>query len=290
MSYLKKYEYVIAVAKTKSISQAAENLGISQPTFSKYLKKIESEIGMELFDRSTIPLKLTKAGEVFVEKGKIFIDLDRQLFKELNEIESGRNSVIRIGISPSRSPYMMPDIISRYREINPCGRIIIEERTTKELNRRLIEGDLDLLISLLDSETQNFERIELFDEKIVLAVSKSIANDMNDASDVLRNSTLINVGKGQTMWRTMRDLADRMGFSEPQIECQSIESALALVKKGIGAMIVPSYIVTKENEGIKFLPIKGEEHYQRKVCIFYRKEQFLTQAEKDFIGCITKNN
>ena len=73
MSYLKKYEYVIAVASYGGISGAAEKLGISQPTFSKYLKKIEGELGVELFDRSSLPIKLTRAGEYFVEAGKRFM-------------------------------------------------------------------------------------------------------------------------------------------------------------------------------------------------------------------------
>ncbi len=286
MSYLKQYEYVISVAKFKSISQAAESLGISQPTFSKYLKKIESSLGVELFDRSTVPLKLTRAGEHYVEAGKRFIDLDRQLKKELEEIKSDRGSVIRVGISPSRSPYMMPVIISRFMEKRPSGRVIIEERTTKELSKRLTEGELDIVISLLDEETQKFERIELFNESIMLAVSKSVSKESDTARDVFAKHTLINVGKGQVMWQIMRDITEEMGIPEAQIECQSIESALALVKKGIGAMLVPSYIVSENNQSIRFLPLLTEEEKERKVCIFYRKEQFLTQAEKDFIDCV----
>ena len=60
MSYLKKYEYLIAVKDNGGISGAAEKLGISQPTFSKYVKKIESELGIELIDRSTLPVRLTR--------------------------------------------------------------------------------------------------------------------------------------------------------------------------------------------------------------------------------------
>lgn len=286
MSYLKKYEYVIALAKLRSVSQAAESLGVSQPTFSKYLKKIESELGIELFDRSTIPLSLTKAGQVFLERGKQLIDIDKQIQKEIEEIKTGHNLVIRVGISPSRSPYMMPDIVKSYREKFPHSRIEIEERTTKELNKHLAEGNLDLVISLLDEETQNFNRIELFDESIMLAVAKGASDEYANAREVLKNTTLISVGKGQAMWKIMKDVAQELDLGEPQIECQSIESALSLVKNGIGAMIVPSYIATKENENVRFLPITTKVYYRRKVCVFYRKEQFLSQAEKIFIDCV----
>lgn len=295
MSYLKKYEYVIAVSDYGGITQAAESLNISQPTFSKYIKKVEEELGIELFDRSTLPIKLTKAGECYVKAGRRFIDLDRQLTKQLNEIKTNVNSVIRIGISPSRSPYMMPDIVSLYKKKNPNGRVIIEERTTSELNKRLSLGELDLVISILDAETKEFERIELFNESIMLAVPKNQCLDNSSAKEILMSSTVINIGKGQAMWQILNEIIDNMGMCQPEIECQSIESALALVKKGIGVMIVPSYIAreskNQENSDICFLHLKDIKcNYNRKICLFYRKEQFLTQSEKSFIECVKEIN
>lgn len=287
MSYLKKYEYVIALAESKSISQAAERLGISQPTFSKYLKKIEVELGVELFDRSTVPLRLTRAGENFVLAGKKFIDLDRQLSKQIEEYKSEEGAQIRVGISPSRSTYMMPDILRRYLELRPGARVHIEERTTKELNKHLTEGELDIVISLLDSETEGFERIELFDERLLLAVPVSV--DCDSVEQILASSTLISVGKGQFMWHAIESVMENLGVRSPQIECQSIVSALALVKKGVGVMIAPSYCADKSDESVKFLPLEINKSIKRRVCVFYRREQFLTQSERDFINCIIKS-
>lgn len=300
MSYLKKYEYIIAVCDHGGITQASEHLNISQSTFSKYLKKIELELGIELFDRSTLPIKLTKAGECYVNAGRRFIDLDNQLTKQLNEIKTNVNSVIKIGISPSRSPYMLPDIIALYKEKNPNGRVVIEERTTAELNKRLTLGDLDLIISILDNETENFDKVELFDESIVLAVPKRKCKNNTSAKEILMSSTVINVGKGQVMWQMLNEIVDDIGICKPEIECQSIESALSLVKKGIGVMIVPSYISreykNRQNSEVEFLPLtdisqsNSVSSYKRKVCLFYRKEQFLSQSEKIFIDCVKEIN
>ena len=183
---------------------------------------------------------------------------------------------------------MMPSIIELYREVNPSTRIVIEERTTSELNRKLASGELDIIISILDSETEAFERIELFDESIMLAISKSKINSNASAEEILSSFPLINVGKGQAMWQTFNEILDELSISAPNIECQSIESALALVKKGIGAMIVPSYISRAHNDTVCFLRFsKGAaSYYRRRVCMFYRKEQFLTKTDKDFISCV----
>ena len=296
MSYLKKYEYVIAIARKGGISQAADSLHIAQPTLSKYVKKIEEEIGVELFDRSTIPLRLTEAGECFVEAGRHLIDMERQLQKQLQEIKMNKSSTIRLGISPSRAPYLMPSIINTYRKINPGAKIVIKERNTTELNKMLSRGDLDLIISLLDEESQSFERIELFDEDLMIALPQSLYQKEQTAFDILMSNTLITVGKGLTLWQTMNEILETLGACEPEIECQSIESALSLVKKGIGATIVPSYVsqygTGEQNENIRFLRLpvdkypKWENAYRRKVCLFYRREQFLTQAERQFITCV----
>ena len=291
MSYLKKYEYVIAVDKYGGISVAAEKLGISQPTFSKYLKKIESELGVELFDRSTLPIKLTSAGECFVSAGKKLIDVDRQLRKQLDEIKSQDGAVVRVGISPSRSPYTMPSVIELYRRKNGKARVVIEERTTAELCKRLNEGELDLVVSILDKNTESFDRIELFEESVLLAVPASLAENSISAEELLATSTIISVGKGQVMWQTLNSIIEDMNLPCAKIECQSIESALSMVRRGLGVTLVPSYISREQDGKIRFLPLKqsAAEKNKRKICIFYRKEQFLTRAEKEFIDCLVES-
>lgn len=286
MSYLKKFEYVIAICEHGGISQAAEHLGISQPTFSKYLKKLESELGLELFDRSALPLKLTNAGKCFVEAGRRFLDLDRQLSKQLSEIKSESEAVVRVGVSPSRSPYVMPDIVEAFKRVCPEARVVIEERTTSELNRRLTEGELDLIISIYDEGTAGFEHKELSREEILLAVRAEDSAAKDNYEDVLRSHPGISVGRGQAMWQVMRGISDELALPKPEIECQSIESALSLVKRGLGAMVVPSYIAKAHSE-IRFLPIdaKAAKAAERRVCLFWRHEQFLTDAEKKFIEC-----
>ena len=87
-----------------------------------------------------------------------------------------------------------------------------------------------------------------------------------------------------------------LNVGSPEIECQSIESALALVKRGLGATIVPSYVEKygseDQNKNIRFMSLPTNDIkslydlYKRTVCLFYRKEQFLTQSEKNFISCV----
>lgn len=85
-----KMDYIKVIAETRSISNAAQRLGISQPALSAYLKKLESNLGVMLFDRSEIPLKLTEEGKAYIK----FIDgvsvLRGEFEKEIKKIKNGR--------------------------------------------------------------------------------------------------------------------------------------------------------------------------------------------------------
>ena len=285
---------MITIANTGSISRAADEMQIAQPTLSKYIHKLEKNIGIELFDRSTIPIRLTTAGEFYVTAGKKMIDDDRQLQKQLQEVKYNQNLEIKIGISPSRAPYLMPSLLSQYQATGNSGKVIIQEATVAELKERLITGDLDLIISLADEGTASFEFVDLFDETILLAVPRVLDNHSTPEEKIL---TLphISIGRGQYMWNVMETVLHALGGKEPAIECQSIESAMALVKQGIGAMLVPSYIrdygSDEQNKNVHFYQLPLDQYpflkstTKRKVSLFYRREQFLTQAEKSFIKC-----
>lgn len=295
MSQLKSYEYVIAIAEHGGISQAAEALHIAQPALSRYLKKLETELETDLFDRSVIPIRLTEAGRYYVEMGMQMLVLERQLQKQLREIRADKNTVIRIGISPTRSPYLMPRLVETYQKQNPESRVIIKEHNSADLHRLLAQGELDLMISWLDEDTQMFSHVELFEEEIFLAVPRAWDCQSDDVAEILRRRQLINIGHGQALWHITREITEQIGASPPTIECQSIEAALAFVKRGLGATLVPSYIVhfgsEEQNRALRFLPLSTSQYprwttaYQRRICLFYRKEQRLTQAERAFIAC-----
>jgi DNA-binding transcriptional LysR family regulator len=286
---------VIAIANAGSFSRAADELQVAQPTLSKYIQKLEKSIGIELFDRSTIPIRLTAAGELYVAAGKGLIDHDRQLRKQLQEVSYRHSLEVRVGISPSRAPYLMPSVLSKYLAGGGGrGKLIVQEGTVSGLKERLITGDLDLIISLADDDTVALESVDLFRETILLAVPKSLDRH-STTEEMLRELPHISVGRGQYMWQVMNKVLGALGGREPTIECQSIESAMAMVRHGIGVMLVPSYIrdygTAEQNKNVRFYQLPLDQHpsleamTNRQVCLFYRKEQFLTQAERSFIQC-----
>ncbi len=290
---MKQFEVVQTIAACGSISKAAKKLKIAQPTLSKYLASVEKEIGAELFDRKTVPARMTEAGERFLRVGKQILGEYSKLRRDIAKLSESSPDVIRVGMSPTRAHYILPSLMSEFRRLNPDAKVVIRERTTSQLNAELSGGELDLVISLKYDGTKQFESASLFYEDIVLAVPKKY-NEL-DGEWVLRECPFISVGAGLRMSDILRDILAEFGGREPAIEAQSIESVVSLVNHGLGAALVPSYISEYGGyENIVFveLPESVKKRFVRElgreVCVFYRDENLLSQSEKDFIEACKK--
>ena len=301
---MKQFEYVLAVAQTKSFSLAAEQLKIAQSSLSRFISKLESELGIELFDRSTIPLTLTEAGRNYMEAAKKMLDLNNQLTKQLSDIKTNKNQMLRIGIGPSRAPAVMPLILKSFSRIRPEVQISVTESRTSELIKKLNDGELDLFISFREPSTEYFDMERLFDEYVSLAVPAEFSDevqkklDSNGAIDVSKLSLpFISLHEGQQLRNALSILTN--DSIEPKYYCEYLESAMALVGNGLGVTLAPSYwkIINPGNNKIRFFPLSipesvPEDRLQklnsilfRHIGIFYRKEQFLSSLEREFIDC-----
>ncbi len=288
LNSLRQFEFVIEIARCESISKAAKNLKISQPTLSKYLANLENKLEVELFDRKSIPISLTEAGEKFVRAGKHILDIYAQLDRDFLKIKENASDVVRVGISPTRAHYILPALVREFQKLNSSAKLVIKERTTAQLNSELMRGELDLIISLRYDGTRQFEAVSLFSEKVMLAVPKKYA--ALDSLSILKECPFISAGAGLKMSDVLMDILCEIKGKEPVIEAQSIDSVLSLVNEGIGAALAPSYVFeygAYENivfvELPEFMKTRFSSKLERDVCVFFRQKQLLSDSEKDFV-------
>lgn len=305
MDGLKSFEYVLAIAETSSISEAAELLGIAQSALSRYVLKLEKEIGVELFDRKTLPIILTEAGRYYVEAGKKITDMNRQLMKRLDDVKAHRNLEIRVGTGPSRAPALMPLILSEFSSSHPDVRVLTAECRTNELKERLEAGKLDLIITFFEQEMDGFGMEELFEEKVELAVPREYRDSVEKAVEKgtvdLRklNVPFVSLHEGQQLRNALDILT--CGRVKPLYTSDYQESAMALVSHGFGVTLVPSYWkLIDDRSDITYYPLAvpdgltADERNRlmavinRRINIFYRKEQFLSETEREYIKAAQK--
>ncbi|MEM9340850.1 MAG: LysR family transcriptional regulator, partial [Bacteroidota bacterium] len=124
---IQQLQYVVALHTHKHFVKAAQSCFVTQPTLTLQLKKLEEEIAVVLFDRSSQPLEVTSMGEVFVTKAKRILKEIDELKELVNEDRNEMEGDYKVGIIPTLAPYLLPLFIRDFIKKHPNTRLIVEE-------------------------------------------------------------------------------------------------------------------------------------------------------------------
>ncbi|WP_352402704.1 LysR family transcriptional regulator [Pyramidobacter sp.] len=166
-------EYVYEVYKSGSLSKAAEKLYITQPALSMAIKKIESSIGMTLFDRKVRPFQLTEAGWLYINAITRIKKIEAELTQRIGDINDLPTGHVRIGGSHYINSYILPPVLSRYSQLYPGIALELVEHSSAVLAKMLEERAVDLTFSCNELFMEDFERYPMFSDRILLAVPRA---------------------------------------------------------------------------------------------------------------------
>ena len=125
-------KYVCEVYRERSFSKAAQNLYISQPSLSARIKKVEEQIGVPLFDRSTSPLQLTEAGRIYIRAAEEISEIEQRVENAINNLNTLQTGRLSIGASNLFAAYVLPPLISRFKQRYPKIDVQIVEGNTPD--------------------------------------------------------------------------------------------------------------------------------------------------------------
>ena len=166
----KTVNYIKAIAEMRSISAAAESLGISQPALSAHLKKTEAEVGAVLFDRSRQPLELTEAGQAYLNYLERTHSLEKELEQTIADIEGLETGSLTIGGAGFFNIAYIPRAVGAFAKDYPGVNIEIVDGNVPFLATEALKGRLDLFITPDADEPDRFVYEELLKERVYLAV------------------------------------------------------------------------------------------------------------------------
>ena len=148
---LHQLRYFVAVAEVRHFTQAADLVGITQPSLSKQIHALETDLGAPLFERVRGNIALTAAGEVLLPLAKrILADVDTAT-REVQELVGLRRGRVRLGATPSLATSLAPPVLRRFRDAHPTVDLRVEEGGSQDLVRDLLRGDLDLALIIMPS-------------------------------------------------------------------------------------------------------------------------------------------
>lgn len=173
----------LVVAEKKSITEASEALHISQPALTKSIKHLEEDLGVQLFERLPIGVRLTNFGEILHHHAKVMDNEYRHAISRIDELKHGRAGALRIGAGPVWLVNILPPIISQFQAQFPDVKISLIGGVIDTLLPALANGELDLICASLDFPNRSeVVKEQLFDVRHVLVANK--AHPLADLDDI----------------------------------------------------------------------------------------------------------
>lgn len=171
----KGMEYVYEVYKEKSISKAAKNLYISQPSLSANLKRIEKQIGYPIFDRTTKPLRLTECGEEYIKAVESIMVIENHFANFVNDWGNLKIGNLIIGGSSLFASWVLPPFMAEFTAHYPEVELTLIEENTQKLQEMLLHGKVDLMLDNCVLDGEIFEQYKFREEYLMLAVPADLA-------------------------------------------------------------------------------------------------------------------
>jgi DNA-binding transcriptional LysR family regulator len=253
---LRHLRYFVAVAETRHFGKAAENLHMAQPPLSQAIRRLEAELGVELFTRTTRQVALTGAGEVFRTDAERILKAVDEAAARVARFASGAEGVLRIGLTGAASYRQLPALARLVKREMP--QVMLEVHTemlTPAQEAGLIERRLDVALLRPPVRQEGIAHRTLATEPLVVAVPGPHRLAEADAVRVeqLRHEDFIMYGA--TLGSVIHDAVVRSclaaGFYPHRAyEVTETSAALALVAAGLGVAVLPESIRAAPREGV----------------------------------------
>ncbi len=240
---IRQLRYFMAIAEEGKISRAAQRLHMAQPPLSLQLKLLERELGVQLVERTTRSLSLTKAGHALYQRAEQIVGLVDAAAKEVREHDGAMRGILAVGSPPAVGSLFMPDRIKSFHERYP------------EIQFQWREGNTFRILELLDSQIIEFGIVRLpvregAYDSILLLTEPWVAILPKKPSRQPKNITLATLAETPLLLMHRQDgirshdmVLDAFAAAgmSPTIFCESdnVLALLSLVERGLGTAIMP---------------------------------------------------
>ncbi|WLW67559.1 MULTISPECIES: LysR family transcriptional regulator [Psychrobacter] len=271
---LKQLNAFIAIADLKSFSAATSKTGLSQPTLSRLLKQLETDMGVDLIDRYHRPLHLTEAGAFFYDKiSAILTEIDT--VTSMTQRLSAPSSALNIGFVPSVLYGLLPEVIAKLKQSNPDIEVNLKDISSYQQIDALKSGEIDIGFGRFAHQDPWIQQILLRHERYLVALPK--AHPLADSDEqrlidlannrlILYHQTHLPISTTAIPIKPSNDQPSIEPVTEPLLHLfaqygispfmtttvSDLQVALGLVAAGEGITLVPASLKTVRTEQIVY--------------------------------------
>jgi DNA-binding transcriptional LysR family regulator len=285
---IKHLQYFIEVANFNSFSRAADHLFITQPTISKMIKNLETELGVALFDRSRKQLTITDAGRIILEQAKLIEKAFKNLEIELDNLTGLKKGHIRIGLPPIFDAHYFLKIVGGFHEKYPGITFQLVEDGSKKIEEDVGNNLLDVGVIVLPTKNEIFDHFSFMEEdlKLILHLSHPLAERGEVNLAELANESIILFNKDFVLNERIIHSCNSAGFN-PHIISESSQRSFIeeMVASKFGVSLLPESVCNNLNKNVKSVKVINPS-ISWSLAIIWGKNQYLSYATKEWLQYI----
>ena len=262
------------------------------------MSKLESEIGVKLFDRQRNGMVLTPAGTMYVEASKKMLQEKQELYNQIADISKGQSGTFSVGVTPHWGSMVIAEIIGKFKAAYPGVTVKIKEDTAEPLMRSLQDGSIDMAIMPIVDNSSILEGSLLLQiEPLVMALPESWVSDKPKeeigsefphlAVEEFKDKPWV-LSRGDTTIRKLENQCfEKIGIKPNVVSSlNSHMGAILMARNGVGGTFVPLSCAIK-TEGVRFFMPVPEIHWH--VVISFKRDYHLHKSEKYFVTLVQEH-
>jgi DNA-binding transcriptional LysR family regulator len=258
---LRHLRYFVAVAQARNFTRAAEALRIAQPPLSRQVQQLEDELGLDLIEAGSRPLRLTEAGRLFFEQAVQVLERVDEMKAMVARLHESDRSRFSMGFVASTLYGRLPEVIRSYRAARPSVELVLLEMTSVEQIAALKEGRIDVGFGRIPFDDPALIRQLLRNEKLLAAVPDNHA--------VLRRAGALRLADLAVIPLIVYPRAPRPSYADQVLslfreaglkppfvhEVRELQTALGLVAAEEGFCLVPASVETLRRDNVTYRPL-----------------------------------
>ncbi|OMC05208.1 LysR family transcriptional regulator [Mycolicibacterium fortuitum] len=276
--HLDELQWFVVLAETEHVTDAATELGISQPTLSRALVRLEEQVGVPLFDRVNRRLRLNAYGHILLEHARRSISEIRSATERIAELRDPDTGTVRLAFLHSQAGWYVPDLLRRFRTEAPRVRFELFQGAAHEIVDRLAGGEADLAIT--SPRPEGFRWRGLYMERLCLAVPREhrLAGRTRLRLADAGTEPFVALAPNFGLRQLTDELCLEAGISPPVVfEAMEIPTMEGLVAAGFGVAVVPVPRPERAEPGAAYVPL-SESSARRQIGLTWHADRPLPPA------------
>jgi len=260
---LQQLEYVLALDKTRHFVRAAELCGVTQPTLSAMVQKLEDEMDCKIFDRSRQPIEPTEIGKQIIQQAQVIVYQVNQLKESIRSEKESISGTLNLAIIPTIAPYLLPQFIAAFSKLYPDIALKVSELHTDTILEKLRIAEIDMAILSTPLQDPKILEVPMYYEKFVAYISpmEAIYERTELSANDMPLDKLWVLEEGHCLRNQVFNFCNKKQLHNTIYEAGSIDTLVKIVDINGGYTIIPELHIEllSENQKLNLREIVNPE-------------------------------